>query len=102
MNSLSTYYKLTTAQFLKFTVAICLFVATLFVVLQSKNIVVDYVHYFSKQKGNIKSDEFINWTDDELLKSYDSVSNGAFRQKLQKELKARNLRNKQKDRGKKQ
>lgn len=57
---------------------------------------------FSKQKGNIKSDEFIEWTDEELLEEYKNAIDKAWKLKIQKELKARGVKNKQKSRGKKQ
>lgn len=55
-----------------------------------------FVQQFSKVKGNIKSDEFIDWVDARVQITYDTTSNSVLREKLKKELKARKLRNKQK------
>lgn len=57
---------------------------------------------FSKQKGNIKSDEFIDWTNEQVLEEYKNAIDKTWKLKLQKELKARGVKNKQKNRGKKQ
>lgn len=54
---------------------------------------------FSKSRNRIKSDEFIHWTDQEVIQAYDTTSDQALKEKLRKEQKARGLRN-QRKRGK--
>ncbi|WP_250630919.1 hypothetical protein [Rhodoflexus caldus] len=53
---------------------------------------------FSKSRNRIRSDEFINWTDQEILHAYDTTTNSVLKEKLRKEQKARGLRNQRKQR----
>ncbi|MCB1193945.1 MAG: hypothetical protein KDK90_26150 [Leptospiraceae bacterium] len=56
---------------------------------------------FSKQTGEQKSCEFQECTDEEILEEYKNAK-GKYRKKLEKELKARGIKNKNKHRGNKQ
>ncbi len=73
---------------------IVVFFALLFLLIVAVSPVI--IQQFSKVKGNIKSDEFVDWTDDRVKITYDTTGNTILREKLKKELKARGLRNKQK------
>jgi RHS repeat-associated protein len=58
----------------------------------------DLLNTLSKATGNQRSDEFANWTTQQLLEAYRRAS-GDYRRKLEKELKARDEKNKGKARG---